>query len=36
VDLALTRLVPFAAQQSLEMRLEVFNLFNTFNWGNPS
>jgi hypothetical protein len=36
VDLALTRLVPFAARQSLEMRLEVFNLFNTFNWGNPS
>jgi hypothetical protein len=36
VDLALTRLVPFASQQSLEMRLEVFNLFNNFNWGNPS
>ena len=35
VDLAVTRLVPLAAQQNLELRVEVFNLFNTFNWGNP-
>ncbi len=22
--------------QSVELRVEAFNLFNTFNWGNPS
>ncbi|MBI2189261.1 MAG: TonB-dependent receptor [Acidobacteria bacterium] len=36
VDLALSKLVRFAATQSVEARVEVFNLFNTFNWGNPS
>jgi hypothetical protein len=35
VDLAVTRLVPLATQ-SLELRVEVFNLFNHFNWGNPN
>ena len=25
-----------AATQNLELRWEVFNLFNTFNWGNPN
>ena len=24
-----------AAAQTLELRIETFNLFNTFNWGNP-
>ena len=33
VDLALSRLV---ARDALELRLEVFNLLNNFNWGNPS
>jgi hypothetical protein len=32
-DLALSRLV---AHDALELRLEVFNLLNNFNWGNPS
>jgi hypothetical protein len=35
-DLALSRLFPVGATQKLEARLEAFNLFNTFNWGNPS
>ena len=33
--LALSKLVAFGAAQQLELRLETFNLFNTFNWGNP-
>ncbi len=28
-------MVPVAASQRLELRLEVFNLLNQFNWGNP-
>jgi hypothetical protein len=35
-DLALSRLFPIGASQRLEARLEAFNLFNTFNWGNPT
>ena len=35
VDLALSRLVSFATQQNVELRLEVFNLLNNFNWGDP-
>ena len=34
VDMALSRLVSVATQR-MELRLEVFNVFNTFNWGNP-
>ena len=34
-DMALSRLVSFAATRQLELRLEIFNLFNKFNWGNP-
>ena len=34
IDLAISRLVPLGTQR-LELRLEMFNLFNTFNWGNP-
>jgi hypothetical protein len=36
VDLALARLVPAAAGQTLEIRVETFNLLNHFNWGNPA
>ena len=25
-----------AATRNIELRLEVFNLFNTFNWGLPN
>jgi hypothetical protein len=28
--------VSVAATQQLELRMEVFNLFNHFNWGNPN
>jgi hypothetical protein len=34
VDLALSKLVPMGTQR-VELRLETFNLLNTFNWGNP-
>jgi hypothetical protein len=27
--------VRFATSQSVEVRLEAFNLLNHFNWGNP-
>ena len=36
VDLALLRLVNVADRRTLEVRAEVFNLFNKFNWGNPT
>ena len=34
VDMALSRLLPIGTQR-LELRFETFNLFNTFNWGDP-
>ena len=36
MDLALSRLVSLATTRTIELRLEVFNLFNTFNWGLPN
>ncbi len=36
MDLTLSRLVSLAAARTIELRLEVFNLFNTFNWGLPN
>jgi hypothetical protein len=36
IDMALSRLVPFGADRSLELRVETFNLLNTFNWGPPT
>jgi hypothetical protein len=36
VDLALSRLVPIGMGRTLELRLETFNLFDTFNWGPPT
>ena len=35
VDLALSRLLSVAGTRNLEVRVEAFNLFNKFNWGNP-
>jgi len=35
VDLALSRLVSLTTSRTIELRLEVFNVFNTFNWGLP-
>ena len=36
IDLAVSRLVSFASTQNVELRVEVFNLLNNFNWGNPN
>jgi hypothetical protein len=36
IDLAVSRLVSLASTQNLELRVEVFNLFNNFNWGLPN
>ena len=35
VDLVISRQIGLLAAQSLELRLETFNLLNTFNWGVP-
>jgi hypothetical protein len=34
-DLAISRLFSWNSVQKFELRFETFNLFNTFNWGNP-
>ena len=34
-DIALSRLASLGAQRTVEVRLEVFNLLNHFNWGLP-
>ena len=36
VDLAISKLVSIVGMQRLELRVEAFNLFNTFNWGDPA
>jgi hypothetical protein len=35
VNLAVSRLIAVTGTQRLELRLETFNLFNRFNWGDP-
>ena len=35
INMALSKVVRFAASQTVEVRLEAFNLLNHFNWGNP-
>jgi hypothetical protein len=35
VDLSVSRLIPVAGRHRIEVRVETFNLFNNFNWGNP-
>jgi hypothetical protein len=35
VNLAVSKLVSVGATQRLELRIEAFNLFNQFNWGDP-
>jgi hypothetical protein len=34
-NLAVSKLISFATAQSVELRIEAFNLLNHFNWGNP-
>ncbi|HEY3159397.1 MAG TPA: carboxypeptidase regulatory-like domain-containing protein [Vicinamibacterales bacterium] len=36
LDVALSRLLTVGASRSLELRVETFNLLNTFNWGPPT
>ena len=36
VDLALARLLPVGGARTVELRVETFNLFNNFNWGDPT
>ena len=36
IDLAISKLVSSVGTQRLELRVEAFNLFNTFNWGDPA
>ena len=36
LDLALTRAFPFSNAHALEIRIETFNAFNWFVWGNPN
>ena len=35
-NLALSRLVPLSTAQTIELRLEAFNVTNHFNWGLPN
>ena len=35
IDLALSKLIAAGARRRLELRVETFNLFNHFNWGDP-
>ena len=35
VDVAVSRLFMFGTAQTLEVRVEAFNVFNRFNWGDP-
>jgi hypothetical protein len=35
INMSLAKQIALAASQTLELRLEAFNLLNNFNWGNP-
>ena len=36
IDLALARELSLGSTETVELRLETFNLLNHFNWGNPT
>ena len=36
VNVAVARLMRLTAARTLELRVEAFNVFNTFNWGDPA
>jgi hypothetical protein len=36
IDAALSRLITFGTGRTVELRVETFNLLNTFNWGPPT
>jgi len=35
IAMAISRMVAFTTQQNVELRFEVFDLLNNFNWGDP-
>ena len=36
INLAISKLISVVGMRRLELRVETFNLLNTFNWGNPT
>ena len=36
VDVSLARIVALTASRTIELRIEAFNVFNNFNWGDPN
>jgi hypothetical protein len=36
VDVSVARVVALGASRTVELRIETFNLFNNFNWGDPN
>jgi hypothetical protein len=36
LDLSLTRMIRFNNNQGLEVRIDAFNAFNWFQWGQPA
>jgi hypothetical protein len=36
VDVALARIIAVGGSRTMELRIEAFNLFNNFNWGDPN
>ena len=36
VDMSIARVINVAAQRTVELRIEAFNLTNNFNWGDPN
>ena len=35
IDMSLAKQIALATSQTIELRLEAFNLLNNFNWGTP-
>jgi hypothetical protein len=35
IDMSLAKQIALGAAQTVELRIEAFNLLNNFNWGNP-
>src|SRR5436190_5658578 len=36
VDVSVARVIALGASRTVELRIEAFNLFNNFNWGDPN
>jgi hypothetical protein len=35
-DVSIARILALGASRTMELRIEAFNLFNNFNWGDPN